>query len=98
MDVNVVLIPVTAAVSVLAVTGLVRWGWKAVRHQVTSDLGDALQNRWEAALQPLYDELKFNGGQSVKDKIWSIDARLHNVEQQLEIRHVNGDDIEGHPI
>ena len=57
----------------------------AVASQVVARIGDGLQARWvvdidtalDDKLQPIYEELAFNGGDSVKDKV-------HAIHQQLE--------------
>lgn len=61
---------------------------KAIAGAVVDDIGDALQERWETAiderLAPIKDELTTNGGSSVKDRVNDMWLRFGNVEQQLE--------------
>ena len=79
IDLWMVAVPAGAA----SVLWVVRYVTKAIAAQVVEQLGDSLQTRWkhdiDVATDPIFEELSYNGGTSLKDMVRRIERQLEQV-------------------
>lgn len=60
-----------------------RYAIKAIASQVVSDIGDSLQERWQAdideAVAPIIEEVTVNGGGSLKDRVIQLQKQVEAI-------------------
>lgn len=85
-----VIIGVVGVAGGAIVVAFLRWSWKGAINQIVSDIERRIlpkhRDMLDHAIEPIRRELTVNGGEGLKDRVISIEQRLANVEQQLEIR------------
>lgn len=90
------LVLITVVVGLWAGKRLVPWLIREITSAVLDEIGDRLEPRWQSsigdALRPIHaalDELRPNGGASIKDQISDMHRTIGEVARSVETLHTS---------
>lgn len=67
----------------------IRWVVREITAAVIDDVGDRLQKRWLEDFNSALDELRPNGGGSIKDQVASMHRTMGELQRAMETLHTD---------